>query len=58
MAKADDGDKKTSIRIDAERWKAARVQALKDDMTVGDMLTAALDQYLKSRQPSPKKGAK
>jgi predicted HicB family RNase H-like nuclease len=39
-------DRKTSLRIDPLVWKSARMIALENDMTVSDLIAAALREYV------------
>jgi hypothetical protein len=39
-------DRKTSLRIDPVTWKAARMLALENNLTVSDLIAAALREYV------------
>lgn len=39
----------TSIRINPDVWKDAKIQAIKDDFTVSEMLEEAIREYIRHR---------
>lgn len=39
----------TSIKIDPETWKKAKIQAIQDDLTVSELLEHAIREYIKKR---------
>lgn len=46
-----------AVRVEYNAWKAARLQAFEEDRTVGEFLTAALDEYLAKRNGNGKRRA-
>lgn len=38
----------TSIKVDPELWKAAKIEAIKRDMELGELVEASLKKELKS----------
>lgn len=40
----------TSIRINPEVWKDAKIQAIKDETTVSEMLENAIREYIMERE--------
>ena len=40
----------TSIKINPEVWKEAKIQAIKDDFTVSELLEEAIREYIKKRE--------
>ena len=40
------GDKKTSLRVDSELWKMAKIQAVKNDETVREFVNKAIKHEL------------
>ena len=47
--------KRTSVDLDEDLWRRARVRAFEEGIAFRDLLTRALEQYLKSK---PKKGGR
>ena len=39
----------TSLRVDPELWKEAKVQAIKHDMTLADLVDEALKEWIKKK---------
>ena len=48
-------DRKTSIELSPDLWRRVRVRAAEQDMSLKELLTRALEAYLKGK---PKKGGK
>jgi len=40
----------TSLRVDPELWKRAKVQAVIHDMTLADVIEEALKEWIKKKQ--------
>jgi len=45
----------TSLRIDPELWKEAKIQAIKHDMTLTELLEEAIDCWIKQQQTKERK---
>ena len=43
----------TSLRVDPELWKRAKIEAIKHDISLGDLIDEALREWLK-KQEKPK----
>jgi predicted HicB family RNase H-like nuclease len=41
--------KKASIRVPAKLWRKARVKALSQEMTLQDLISKLLEEYLEAR---------
>jgi hypothetical protein len=39
----------TSLRVDPDLWKEARVQAIKNDMTLADVVDVALREWIEKK---------
>ena len=39
----------TSIKIDPEVWKEAKIQAIREDLTVSELLEEAIREYIKRK---------
>jgi hypothetical protein len=39
----------TSLRVDPDLWKEARVQAIRNDMTLADVVDVALREWIKRK---------
>ena len=46
-------DRKTSIELSPDLWRRVRIRAAERDMSLKELLTEALEMYLKAK---PKKG--
>lgn len=40
----------TSIKIDPRLWKEAKIQAIREDKTVSELLEEAIKEYIKRRK--------
>ncbi|MGD0176356.1 MAG: hypothetical protein ABSC50_05970 [Candidatus Bathyarchaeia archaeon] len=40
----------TSIKVDPEKWKEAKIEAIKEGKTVSDLVMDAIDAYIKDRK--------
>lgn len=40
----------TSLRIDSELWKEAKIQAIKHDMTLTELLEEAINCWIKQKE--------
>jgi hypothetical protein len=44
----------TSLRVDSELWKQAKVEAIKSDMTLGDLVDAAIREWIRKQEKCKK----
>jgi hypothetical protein len=40
----------TSIKVDPEKWKDVKIEAIKEGKTVSDLVMDAIDAYIKDRK--------
>lgn len=40
----------TSLRVDPELWKKARIKAIENDITLGEVIDEALREWLKKQE--------
>lgn len=40
----------TSVNIDQELWKEAKIEAIKKDITISEMLENAIREYIKKKE--------
>lgn len=40
----------TSIKVDPKLWKEAKIQAIKEDLTVSELLEEAIREYIKRKR--------
>jgi hypothetical protein len=46
----------TSLRVNAKTWKQAKIEAIKEDLTLAELVDEALKEWIKKKQ-SKKVGA-
>lgn len=45
----------TSLRVDPELWKEAKMLAIKNDMTLADLVNEAVKEWIRKKQEKEKK---
>ena len=44
----------TSLRVDHELWKKAKMEAIRNDMTLANLLEEAIEDWIRNKNPEEK----